>query len=514
MLCYAQDFEGYERFVDSAEVYIDYDVEKTITFLDSIPKPVADYLTGNIADYYIIKSLIYDEKDDFVKSHQACSLALKYALEEGNYEVAGEASIELFSCFYYINDKDPKAYKHLEDARDYYKLSGYKHGDLEVDITYAYAKHLDGEYEICNALILDKLDAYKSVKDDDVYYYMFATHMLCHNYLELKNLDSTYRYFSVFRALKDNPTNNSYNYNSFEATIHMCFAEAHFENKQMDSTFYYLSKLSKYRKFMADDVEKDFLKLSIESHEFSGNEKAIKAYKDSLRLFENKMYKSIMTASFEANEDLIKTETKLEALDNEKFFNGVLVIVLLLGFTLISFLYASFYRKQKLKVASLDDQSSNLSYLKSNNEKLAVKVQGLEDYIRSLKKEIKLISTIGEVSTQRIKIKELYKNLHLNSSTIIDKSENHLELVNDLNVNFFQKINEMHPQLSNSEIIICYYLYVGFKNKEIAVFLNTSIRAIESKRYRITKKLDFCRGKMTLLDYLKETFKGSETVLS
>ena len=94
--------------------------------------------------------------------------------------------------------------------------------------------------------------------------------------------------------------------------------------------------------------------------------------------------------------------------------------------------------------------------------------------------------------------------MHHNSTTLLDKTENHFELVNDLNVDFFKKIQERYPQLNNSEIIICYYLFIGFKNKEISVFLNTTVRAVESKRYRITKKIDL--NNMTLLQHLKETF--------
>ena len=509
--CYAQSSSNYERFVDSADVYIDYNTKKTIVFLDSIPQPVDDYIKKGLPNYYAIKSLIYDEYNDGIKSYQSGVLALKYALEEENYKIAGEASLELFSSIYYV-ERDTTAYEYLEKARAYYKLSDYDYGDYEVDLTYAHSKFIDGEHKACNALLLGDLDTYKNVKDN-AYFYMFATCMVATNFLKTNDLDSAYVHYNEFKSLKDNPTIVPYNYASFVTIIDLSFTEVYFERKQMDSTFHYLSRLSKNRHFMAEDVEEYYLKLCIDSYRFSGNIEMAESYKDSLAVFEDKMYERIMSTSFQINNDLVKAASELKLESDKKHFNRVLVIILLLVLACLSFFYMIFYRKQRLKTIDLSKQTSNLSYLKSNNEKLVVKVLGLEDYISNLKTEVKKISTIGEMPAQREEIKELYKTLHLNSSTILDKSENHLDLVNDLNVNFFQKINKMYPQLNNSEIIICYYLYIGFKNKEIAVFLNTSVRAVESKRYRINKKIHVDKEKTTLVEHLKETFKGSEMIL-
>ena len=87
-----------------------------------------------------------------------------------------------------------------------------------------------------------------------------------------------------------------------------------------------------------------------------------------------------------------------------------------------------------------------------------------------------------------------------------------MELVNDLNVEFFNQIHSKYPELNDSEVITCYYLFMGFKNKEIAMFLNTSVRALESKRYRISKKIDydFNKGTTTLVSHLENTFRNDQ----
>jgi DNA-binding NarL/FixJ family response regulator len=130
----------------------------------------------------------------------------------------------------------------------------------------------------------------------------------------------------------------------------------------------------------------------------------------------------------------------------------------------------------------------------------------LEKYILQVKDELKSISAYNDPSELRKNIKELYKNIHLKSSTELKNGESHLELINELNIDFFTKIIEIYPQLNDSEIIICYYIFAGFKNKEIAGFLNLTIRSIESKRYRINKKLEIKSIETNLVEHLQNIF--------
>ena len=349
---------------------------------------------------------------------------------------------------------------------------------------------------------MKNLDKYKKL--DDKYFYLFATYMLVSDYIYLNDFKNADKYFKEFKALKNDESFTAHNYFSFEVAINLCKADVYFENKQMDSTFFYLDKSAKLLDHMCGDVVESYFKISAEAYKFIGDIDISKAYIDSLLIYEKKIYNSTVNASIDINESLSKVQLELKEASEKKFFNGALVVVLIFILICICFLYLFFHRKNKYKLNDLTNQESNLSYFKSNNEKLTVKVQGLEEYIVNLKKEVKTIAAINDPQSLREGIKDFYKNLHLNSSTLLDKTENHLELVNDLNVDFFKKTNELYPQLNNSEVIICYYLFIGFKNKEIAVFLNTTVRAIESKRYRITKKINL--EKTTLIEHLEATF--------
>jgi DNA-binding CsgD family transcriptional regulator len=506
---FCQSENQYQHFVDSADVYIDEDSEKALSFINAIPEPIEEHIKGRLADYYAIKSLIHDDFNEYTKQYQCNILAYKYAKKENNFCAAAEACIAIFSNLYYIK-KDTLGFKYLDEAKAYYAKCDDDNGAIIIEQHEAYAKFLDAEYEACNLLLLSNLNRYKSIKDD-AYYYMFALYMITSDYIYLGNLQQANYYFKEFKKLKNNPTIVDYNYFSFEANINLGLAEAFFGKELMDSTRIQLEKSSKLKAFMTEDALQDYYNLYTKWHKYKGDIKLAEAYIDSLLLFQNKMHNNTLEASFEINKTLLKAENKLIIENKEQTFIsslfGILIFVLLL-FGLLGYVY---YYKQRSKYQTFNSDAINsLTFLKANNEQLNVKVHGLEAYIKELKDEVKNISRTDSVDKQKNKIKELYKNLHINSSTLLDKSDSHLDIINNLNIEFFKNIQEVYPQLNKSEIIICYYLVMGFTNKEIALFLNTTIRSVESRRYRIAKKIHLNTKETSLLEHLQDRF--SETL--
>lgn len=70
--------------------------------------------------------------------------------------------------------------------------------------------------------------------------------------------------------------------------------------------------------------------------------------------------------------------------------------------------------------------------------------------------------------------------------------ENEIEFYNvfyEAHPNFDRKLLEVSPDLSLTEIRTCYYLALDFTTKEISEFTYTSVKGIESRKFRIRKKL-------------------------
>ncbi len=504
---FSQAEENYYRFLDSADVHIDTNTKTAELFLDSIPKPIEEFISGRLSEYYAIKVLIHDDYQEYSKLHHCNVLALKYAELEGAHCIAGQACIDLFSDKYFINS-DTTAYKYLEEAKLHLEKCETPHSLVQVEQTYAYAKYLDGDAKESNSLILPKLNVYKAIKKD-AYYYMFALHMLACNFIYLEDIDIAHKHYNQFKTLENDTTITKYNYYSFKAGIDMTFAYHYYDKKQNDSLNSYLDSSMKLKEFMSQDVLKEYFVFMTDIYKDSGEVESYRAYVDSIARLEKRAYEATVDASFEISNTIFEAKDIAKQEHEKKIRNRNLVIILFILLTGLSLLYFVIYRKQKRKEKSFKRSSEDLNYLKSNNEQLAIKVHGLEEYINSIKDEVRSISKIDGLENQKAKIRELYKKLHINSATVLDKSDGHLDLLNNLNTKFFTKINTVYPQLSKSEVILCYYVLIGFTNKEMALFLNTSVRSVESKRYRISKKMNFDKDNFTLLEHLQNAFKDT-----
>ena len=52
---------------------------------------------------------------------------------------------------------------------------------------------------------------------------------------------------------------------------------------------------------------------------------------------------------------------------------------------------------------------------------------------------------------------------------------------------FYQKLTENHPDLTHTHIKILIYTYFSYTTKDIATFTNTSVRTVQTHKYRIRK---------------------------
>ncbi|APG64663.1 hypothetical protein LPB136_04485 [Tenacibaculum todarodis] len=492
---------NYYKFIDSAEVYIEEQPKISEKFLKLIPEPITTSIEGRLAQYYQLKGLISDKKNEDVKEFQYFLLAQKYAKLEKENDIAGMVSLELFYNTYIIK-KDSSAFKYLTEAKKYYTLNNNINGLAEVNQMYAYVALFNKNYTKSNQLILEKLESHKSIKEDQ-YYYMYALFMLTSNYTHLEDFNQANKYFDKLKALKNNSTISPSLHAAHIVTSNICMAEVYLKQQKIDTALTYLKEAALLRKYMNVSDTEHYFKLYTDYYSKIGDVDKKVNYVDSLRIFNQGEINKNVDAGLDLNKILITSEKQLVHETKTKHQYRVLFWVLIISLIGVLIFIGLRYKKIKIKIKEFTQGKKDFSYLKTNHDKLKVKVKGLEDYIIDVKKEIKNISIISDTSQQRDRIKELYKDLHLNSSTVLDKSKNHLELVNDLNIDFFNTLNEKHPELDDSEVIICYYLHIGFKNKEIAVFLNKSLRSIESKRFRIGKKLQLKEKEINLLEYLK-----------
>lgn len=69
------------------------------------------------------------------------------------------------------------------------------------------------------------------------------------------------------------------------------------------------------------------------------------------------------------------------------------------------------------------------------------------------------------------------------------------------NSDFLEKLKDLHPELTPSDLRFCGFLRMNLTSKEISSLLNISLRSIEVKRYRLRKKLKL-EHDQNLIEYL------------
>ena len=401
--------------------------------------------------------------------------------------------------------KDSLADIYFEKTKNYHTKNGNEFGLLDLMQFPVYAVYVNFEMEESIALILKDLDAYKNVEDDKAFY-SFAFFLLTSNYLHLGDIDKAHAYYAKYRSLEGNEYMDPSYYLTCDNAAKTCFAEYYFESENLDSVKYYLDEVRIKRGSKDFNVQKNVYDYYVKYYRSKGNIEKERMYLDSLELFNDKLLKNSVNSSMESVETLSKMQLALDKELDVKAKNKKYIYFLMTGVVSLLVLLFLYLKKLKKREFLVTDLKANVSSFKAKQEKLAVKNLELEEFLVSLRKEIKEISTIHSLADQKVSINNLYKRIHLNHSNFIN-SDDHLKILSSINQTFFFKAEKDFPQLDDLEVLICYYLFTGFKNKEIATFVDRSVRALESKRYRITKKLNVDTSKETLKEFLDRTFK-------
>lgn len=124
---------------------------------------------------------------------------------------------------------------------------------------------------------------------------------------------------------------------------------------------------------------------------------------------------------------------------------------------------------------------------------------------------VELSQSVKDDATKAIiskKISDIRRNIHTHivDDSNWDKFEENFNLVYD---NFTRKLLARYDDLKKVDLKLCVYLRMGMSSKEMASLLNTSVRSIETARYRLRKKLGLESGD-NLYDFIQNIGKEEE----
>lgn len=145
----------------------------------------------------------------------------------------------------------------------------------------------------------------------------------------------------------------------------------------------------------------------------------------------------------------------------------------------------------KHKAGELADSTMNLVRKNDMLTEIDSQMEELSESVRKDEAKTRLTKKIADI---RRGIK-----LNMNDDDNWDKFQENFNLVYD---NFVQKLSAQFPDLKKNDLKLCVYLRMGLSSKEMASLLNTSVRSIETARYRLRKKLQIDTGS-NLQDFIQ-----------
>jgi|LSQX01.1.fsa_nt_gb tetratricopeptide (TPR) repeat protein/DNA-binding CsgD family transcriptional regulator len=114
----------------------------------------------------------------------------------------------------------------------------------------------------------------------------------------------------------------------------------------------------------------------------------------------------------------------------------------------------------------------------------------------NLKNELN--ESIKEVEQKKIEARVLEKKINESFNEVIElaKSSNpaFLKRFSEIYSKETEKILEKHPNLTNSELILCALIFLNFSTKDIAAYTFVEHRSVQTKKSRLRKKLNLPAG--------------------
>ncbi|MDX6747799.1 hypothetical protein SHK09_13435 [Polaribacter sp. PL03] len=177
-----------------------------------------------------------------------------------------------------------------------------------------------------------------------------------------------------------------------------------------------------------------------------------------------------------------------ESIENTNY--NLKVLVFLISILFIISLFANYFIIQNLKKKSLEKnmklKNLNSEVLSKEKEMITLTTNLLHNkqYFKEIKADLKGIKT-----EEKTVIKEITSQIDhvLKRNEEWDTLKEHFNAVHD---NFYDKLIEKHPSISETELRHCMFIKLHMQTKEIARILSIDPRSVQTGRYRIKKKMN------------------------
>jgi len=195
------------------------------------------------------------------------------------------------------------------------------------------------------------------------------------------------------------------------------------------------------------------------------------------------------------NEILIKkAEIKDEKEKNSRIVFISIIVILILGFASAYFLSRKVYLDKQMIIVNQNEKiaKSELEHKKRELAAISTNIVQENEQVSNILKDLKYYSSLLKSEKDRNSFSPLIKSINRILSEK-RKEDLYSDQFNAAYPGYLEYLTRTYTDLTTSDLKLCTFLRMNLNTKEIAEIMGLSVRSVESRRYRLRKKINLSK---------------------
>lgn len=218
-------------------------------------------------------------------------------------------------------------------------------------------------------------------------------------------------------------------------------------------------------------------------------------------ILKNKDYRysiqiSQLLSGLESKNDILlkKREIEEEKAKNSRIVFISIIIILILAFATAYFISRKVYLDKQMIILNQNEKiaKSELEHKKRELAAISTNIVQENEQVSNILKDLKYYSSLLKSEKDRNSFSPLIKSINRILSEK-RKEDLYSDQFNAAYPGYLEYLTRTYPDLTTADLKLCTFLRMNLNTKEIAEIMGLSVRSVESRRYRLRKKLNLSK---------------------
>ena len=218
-------------------------------------------------------------------------------------------------------------------------------------------------------------------------------------------------------------------------------------------------------------------------------------------ILKNKDYRysiqiSQLLSGLESKNDILlkKREIEEEKAKNSRIVFISIIIILILAFATAYFISRKVYLDKQMIIVNQNEKiaKSELEHKKRELAAISTNIVQENEQVSNILKDLKYYSSLLKSEKDRNSFSPLIKSINRILSEK-RKEDLYSDQFNAAYPGYLEYLTRTYPDLTTADLKLCTFLRMNLNTKEIADIMGLSVRSVESRRYRLRKKLNLSK---------------------